>query len=414
LNDSIPYNLSMVGKIRTKEKCPLCKGKFEGEPLRCPTCKIPPTRYYLDLYWKKQHKLYSDQDGYPITSWEQASRLLAHIRYEIDREQKSKGKFTFDPRNYVKRDLKTLRFESFIRTWLERRQKEIDRGHLSRGYLRSVKSYTVNHLIPFFGAVNIREINEGMIEDFRDQLPVSLATKTAANILGLLRKVLQDAHRRQDIERVPFFPKVEIGDPDIRWLDAEDQVRVLEHIADLVRRAFFIFSFHQATRPGEARALRWPDIDFRRDQVTIRGAMDEEVYRPFTKERDCRVLPLHPEVRRALEALPRDITGFVFTFRGNPLNHKLIYRTWCRAAAVAGIDVTCYQGTRHSGASQAINAGVHPKVIQAFLGHKDARSTARYSHLRTETLKEFWDKPQSSPGTFGANGKVVNFKGKKN
>jgi integrase len=403
----------MVGKIRTKEKCPSCQGRFEGEPLRCPACKIPPTRYYLDLYWKRQHKLYSDQDGYPLASWEQASRFLAHIRYEVDRERKSKGKFTFDPRNYVKRDLKAYRFENYIKAWFERRQKEIDRGHLSRGYLRSVKSYTVNHLTPYFDTVNIREMNEGMIEDFRDQLPVSLATKTVANILGLLRKVLQDAYRRRDIERVPFFPKVEIGDPDIRWLDEEDQVKVLEHIVDPVRRAFFIFSFHQATRPGEARALRWEDIDFRRDQVTIRAAMDEEVYRPHTKERDCRKLPLHKNVRQALEALPRDITGFVFTFRGKPLNHKLIYKTWCRATLGAGIDVTCYQGTRHSGASQAINAGVHPKVIQAFLGHKDARSTARYAHLRTDTLKEFWDKPQSSPDTFGANGKVVNFKGKK-
>ena len=64
------------------------------------------------------------------------------------------------------------------------------------------------------------------------------------------------------------------------------------------------------------------------------------------------------------------------------------------------------------GSVPAINAGVHPKVIQAFLGHKDARSTARYAHLRTDTLKEFWDKPQSSPDTLGANGKVVNFKGK--
>ena len=95
----------------------------------------------------------------------------------------------------------------------------------------------------------------------------------------------------RDIGRRPFFPKVEIGDPDIRWLDEEDQVKVLEHIVDPVRRAFFIFSFHQATRPGEARALRWEDIDFRRDQVTIRAAMDEEVYRPHTKERDCRKLP---------------------------------------------------------------------------------------------------------------------------
>ena len=108
----------MVGKIRTKEKCPSFSGKFEGKPLRCPILEHLATRYYLDLYWKKQHKLYSDQDGYPLTSWEQASRFLADIRYEIDRERKNKGKVVFDPCDYVRRDLNALKFENYARTWL--------------------------------------------------------------------------------------------------------------------------------------------------------------------------------------------------------------------------------------------------------------------------------------------------------
>jgi integrase len=39
----------------------------------------------------------------------------------------------------------------------------------------------------------------------------------------------------------------------------------------------------------------------------------------------------------------------------------------------------------------AVNAGVNAKIIQAFLGHKDPRSTARYTHLRTQTLKGMWE-----------------------
>jgi hypothetical protein len=120
------YNLCMVGMIRTKERCPECKGNFEGEPLRCPSCKITPTRYFIDLWWKKRHKLYSDQDGYALASWEQANRFLTHIRYEIDREQKSKGKFHFDPRNYVTRDLLALKFENYIRSWFSWQGGEID------------------------------------------------------------------------------------------------------------------------------------------------------------------------------------------------------------------------------------------------------------------------------------------------
>ena len=61
----------------------------------------------------------------------------------------------------------------------------------------------------------------------------------------------------------------------------------------------------------------------------------------------------------------------------------------------------CSQGTKHSGASQAINAGVALKVIQERLGHKDPRTTARCMEGRTERLKSYWDSPyhpQTIPG----------------
>ena len=128
----------MIGTIRTKEVCPRCAGRFTGEPLKCPKCQISPSRFYIDLYWKGKIKLYSDQDGYPLAAWEQATRFLAHIRYQIDRAKKSQGKVVFDPKDYVKRDLMALRCENYFQAWYDRRQKEVDRGHLSRGYLKSV------------------------------------------------------------------------------------------------------------------------------------------------------------------------------------------------------------------------------------------------------------------------------------
>jgi hypothetical protein len=64
-----------------------------------------------------------------------------------------------------------------------------------------------------------------------------------------------------------------------------------------------------------------------------------------------------------------------------------------------GIKISLYQGTKHSGGSQAINAGVDLKVIQEMMGHKDPRTTARHLKVCTERLKSFGDRdnPQSSP-----------------
>jgi integrase len=395
----------MVGHIRTKESCPQCGGRFQGEPLSCPVCKTIPTRYFIHFWWKGERKLYSDEDGYPLSSWEQADRLLAHIRHEIDRDQKSKGKFRFDPKNYMRGDLNKLKFENYARTWLAWRAEELDLPDgISRGYLKSVESYLRNYLVPFFGAFNIREIHEGTIDDFRRQLPRHLRSKTVKNILGILAKVLQDAFGRREIERVPVFPKIKIEIPPIHWIDEGDQERILAEAAETegpVFWAIFLFQMKQGCRPNEARALKWDRVDFRRNQVTINAAMDDGVFRERTKVRDTRLLPMHPRVREALESLPtRAISGFVFTYRGEPIAENYLNAVWRRVTRKLGLDISLYQGTKHSGASQAVNAGVDPKVIQLMLGHKDPRTTARYMEVRTDRLKSFWDRdhPQTIPG----------------
>ena len=404
----------MVGKIRTLEKCPSCKGSFNGEPLRCSTCKTTPTRYFIDLWWKKRHKLYSDQDGYVLTSWEQAARFLNHIRYEIDREQKSQGKFHFDPRNYGARDLSALKMENYVRTWLSWRAEEIDLPDgLSRGYLKGIESYARNHLLPFFEGMSIREIDDAQLEKFRRKLPRSLSAKTKHNIFGLLHKIFRDALRAGDIKRIPEFPVIKYETPPIKWIDEDDQALFMAEVHDPVYRALFLFLMKQGCRPNEARALKWDRVDWDNNLVKINAAMDEGVFRGHTKTRDIRTLPIHPEVREAMEAIPtRALSGFVFTYRGEPLKENTVNSVWRRVTRKAGLDISLYQGTKHSGGSQAINAGVPIKIIQEMMGHKDPRTTAKYLKVATETLKGYWDRPRTVREGKKYKAKLLDFKKK--
>lgn len=47
-----------------------------------------------------------------------------------------------------------------------------------------------------------------------------------------------------------------------------------------------------------------------------------------------------------------------------------------------------FHDLRHSTASEMVNAGVPLHTIGAVLGHKDPRSTMRYSHLQRDTLAD--------------------------
>lgn len=222
-----------------------------------------------------------------------------------------------------------------------------------------MRGYIKNYWIPFFDKKAIRDLREADLEDFLAWIPSHLSSKTLSNILGALHKVFADAYRRRDILRLPDIPRVQVGEPVTRWLTIDQQERVLKYVAEPYR-TFFLFLMKQGCRPGEARALRWENVDLREEVVIVRAAFDQQYYRPYTKERDVRYLPLHADVSMSLRKLPRSLSGFVFTNRrGNPLSSCRVYGHWRRAAERAGVKANCYEGTRHSLASQAINAGVN-------------------------------------------------------
>jgi integrase len=380
----------MVGHVRTLDKCPKCKGKFQGEPLRCRKCKTTPHRFYIDLPWKgERYRIFTARDNYPLGDWERAARLLTTIRESID-------KGAFDPRDFVRKEIKHLQFENYVQTWLERRRQECEHQQLAKSYFKDLRGAANNYLTPFFTGKSLRDIRAGDILDFRNWLPKNLNPKTVRNLLGMLHKLLKDAFDLRDILLLPPFPQIKVKEPVTRWIDAEDQDKVLAEVSDPVYRAFYLFLVHQGCRPNEARALRWEKVDFKNDMVIIDAAFDLNTFRTSTKEKDTRYLPLHPDVKAALSQLPRHLNGFVFVnSHGRPLSGCRVYDHWRQAAKKAGIKVTCYEGTRHSLASQAINRGVSERIVGDMLGHKTPSSTRRYAKMKSDTLRQMWENPDT-------------------
>jgi integrase len=93
-----------------------------------------------------------------------------------------------------------------------------------------------------------------------------------------------------------------------------------------------------------------------------------------TKNGDRRAVPVHPRIKHLLPLLP--LTAPRIT----------IQRAFQRARAAAGLEHLHFHDLRHSAASEMVNAGVDLFTVGKVLGHRDARSTARYSHLSADTL----------------------------
>jgi integrase len=93
-----------------------------------------------------------------------------------------------------------------------------------------------------------------------------------------------------------------------------------------------------------------------------------------TKNGESRNVPIHPKIAAIARRLP------IKVMRGAVQKHFRIARD------AAGMPDLHLHDCRHSAASNMVNQGVDLYTVGKVLGHKDLRSTKRYSHLSVETL----------------------------
>jgi integrase len=152
-------------------------------------------------------------------------------------------------------------------------------------------------------------------------------------------------------------------------------------------------------RRGEALGLRWSDVDLEKARLAVRRALIPTngtvvVSEPKTAK-GRRVIALDPatvEVLKAQAARQLDEqdewdkawieSGLVFTAEnGGPLDPDSISRFWRQAVKKSMLPRIRLHDLRHTHATLALQAGIHPKVVSERLGHATVSITLdTYSH----------------------------------
>lgn len=388
------YSLCMAGRIRTKEKCPKCKGKFQGNPLLCPTCLITPKKYYIDLHAKGSGRIriFSDRTGHPLDSHQRAARVLETIRYEIDQH-------VFDPTKYTASDIREFLFETRIKAWYESKKKDVARGNLARSYTRGLDCFIRLYYKPFFKGMDVRDIKAFRVQQFYEQLPEDRSLKYISNIMKALENFFNTLLRYDFIPKKPSFPVITLDRKTPRWVDAEIQLQLLRAIPE-AHRPIFTFLAFQGIRPSEARALKVKDINLRQNTLTVSRTYSDREIRERVKGKVVRPRLINPAVVPLLEEVCRDKHPEAFIFVNprtkKPYSENVIQRLWSDARTEVGIDITLYEATRHSLASIAASNGAPLTAIKDVLGHTDFRTTLKYAHTNLESQRAVFQRPQKT------------------
>ena len=327
---------------------------------------------------------------------------------------------TFDPRGLTPLpEAGTLTFRKFADIYKKR--------HVQAKKLASAATidYRLKPLIDHFGDRQLSAIKTADIEDFIADLKLprvvnrrsncELAPASINRTIELLRHMLNWAVGREHLERTPFRRGTESlirkqhEDNRRRRRLSEDEETDLLTVAPPFLRSMIITALDTGMRRGEMLAMRFGDIDWKRQLIVLRGQT--------TKSRKSRVIPISTaRLRSILDWLRLDADGekkpddaLVFSDEiGDPIGR---FRTaWVTAVLKAhgvkpewnaygwtALSPACHaqfrkinlhwHDLRHEYASRLVERGVPLAQVRDLLGHASITTTERYDNQKLENLQ---------------------------
>ena len=340
--------------------------------------------------------------------------------------EKAKRQALSDSENGRIRISESPSFETYAQNWLSTR-KIVNSTRM--GYEKILRV----HLLPEFGKKKLNEITATSISAFYRKLekdgsksrytpgePLSANSINKIHVvLGSIFKLAVEenlliqnpARHNRGLVNAPTGADIRDQQEELITWTKDEMAAFLEWNSNVHQDDLFsLWRLYcwSGMRRGEAVALKWKDINFDNDVVSIRRSSDSGLRKSVknsTKTRKNRTVSLDPETMTALQAhkesrarLGNHLThGEAFVFGNldgtvrNPGDVGARFSRVVLAAqeAIQGLQDMTIKGLRHTHATLLLEAGVPAKVVQERLGHSNIQTTMNiYSHVAPNMQKD--------------------------
>ena len=274
----------------------------------------------------------------------------------------------------------SIRFNELAERWLAAKRPELKASSAAR------RATAVKALGPYFNGRLVRAIGAKEVETWKINRGPSISPRTWNIEVETLKQIF--VYARDTLRIVLNNPVEKLKRKKERKngivIPSKEQFRALVdelqsghrstgQAADLVE-----FLAYSGCRVGEARCVRWRDINEKLGTMLITGGESG------TKNLEARTIPLFAPLRRLLVSIRERKTfdspdSLIFDICSGTLQIA-------RACERLGLPRFGHHTMRHFFCSNAIEAGCDFKVIAGWLGHKDGGVLVAmtYGHLRSE------------------------------
>jgi integrase len=243
----------------------------------------------------------------------------------------------------------------------------------------------VGHLVDGAGGGSLRLLSPLEAERFEQRLLASgRSAKTVANVHAVLHRALADAVRDGLVDRnvasLVSPPRAER--PEMSTWKVGELKQFLRSVEDHRLYAAFVALATTGMRRGEVLGLQGADVDLARCELSVRrtvGVVDGRIeIGPPKSASSRRLVALDTTTTTVLADQSEHRAGPVWVFPGEgngPLNPASFSNTFDRLVARAGVPRIRVHDLRHTYATIALRAGVHPAIVSERLGHSSIAVT---------------------------------------
>jgi integrase len=301
---------------------------------------------------------------------------------------------------------KALTLEVFGNQWLEgKTHKSIEtdrsfwRTHLEKSSLAKIPLYKItrSEMKQFLQALSQKKALVFTAGNKKKEAAHCLSRQTQQHVLNLLRRILNDAHDEDLIEKNPAVGLRILKNTILKtrvesFLSIEQIETVLSAPSiPLKKRLVFQFAIYSGLRQGEIWGLRWEDVEFFPDHIRLTIRRSYNGTTKSDKVYSMTLLPGAEQVLRTLKRLEPYSTGLIFPSPDGGMYAKKFDGGWRKYYRDAlGLGHVRFHDFRHTCVSHLL-MGSWGRVWSLkeacdYVGHSSIAITQRYAHLCPEHL----------------------------
>lgn len=282
--------------------------------------------------------------------------------------------------------------EELCKEWLR-----IKSGSIKESTYIKYYNFIYNHFIPYFKNTKSAYLTDELIREFVLNKS-ELSEKTVYDMLSLLIQIIKYGQSQKYIGYFNFdgvvFPKV--SNNDLPVLKNTEFVKLVDYIQAHfeIKKIGVLLSLFMGIRLGEICALKWQDVNFSEEIITINKTMqrlknlDKNAKRKTKividvpkSQKSVRDIPIPSFLLNLLEEYKTNDKAYILTGTVDYIEPRVYQQMFKRYLEESGIPDINFHALRHTFATRAVEQEFDIKSLSEILGHSSVKFTLeRYVH----------------------------------